>query len=54
MPLKRKRLSMRISEDLKEKVEAIAAERDMSVSELISRLIERLPKPKPKPKSPQE
>ena len=40
------RLSIRISPELKEKVEAVARERNISVSELIVDYIKRLPYPK--------
>jgi hypothetical protein len=41
-----KRLQIRISPELKEKVEKIASERNISVSELIVDYIKRLPNPK--------
>jgi antitoxin component of RelBE/YafQ-DinJ toxin-antitoxin module len=40
------RLSIRISPELKEKVEGVAKERNISVSELIVDYIKRLPNPK--------
>ena len=40
------RLQIRISQELKEKVEGIAKERNISVSELLVDYIKRLPNPK--------
>lgn len=40
------RLQIRISPELKEKVEAVAKERNISVSELLVDYIKRLPHPK--------
>jgi antitoxin component of RelBE/YafQ-DinJ toxin-antitoxin module len=43
---KTERLNIRTTKDLKQKVEAIAKERDVTVSELINDYIKRLPNPK--------
>jgi antitoxin component of RelBE/YafQ-DinJ toxin-antitoxin module len=43
---KTERLNIRTTKYLKQKVEAIAKERDVTVSELINDYIKRLPNPK--------
>jgi antitoxin component of RelBE/YafQ-DinJ toxin-antitoxin module len=45
MPAKTERLSIRTTKQLKKKIEAVAKERDITVSEMVNDYIKRLPNP---------
>lgn len=45
MPVKTERLSIRTTKQLKNKIEAVAKERDITISEMVNDYIKRLPNP---------